>query len=79
MDKYSFSGTLYKYIYTKDNYMVVSICCSDELDTYYTCVGEYYEFEKNKVYDFNCVVEENEKYGMQLRIIEVYPSIPKTS
>lgn len=74
----SFSGIFYKYIYTKDNYMVVSICSSDSFDTYYTCIGELYKFEKNKVYDFNCAIEENPKYGIQYRIVEVYPSIPRT-
>ena len=78
MDIIEFSGKINRYIYVKDNYMVVSICSVESFDTYHTCIGEYFEFEDNKIYDFKCVIEENAKYGNQYKIVEVCPTIPKT-
>ena len=51
MDIIEFSGKLNRYIYVKDNYMVVSICSVESFDTYHTCVGEYIQFDKDKIYE----------------------------
>ena len=78
MDIIKFSGRLYRYIFSKNNYMVVSICSSDEYDKYYTCVGEFFKFDTNQIYDFECIKEENEKYGEQYKIVSISISMPKT-
>ena len=78
MDIIEFSGKLNRYIFAKDNYMVVSILSVESFDTYHTCVGEYIQFDKDKIYDFKCIIEENPKYGYQYKIVEVCPAVPKT-